>query len=219
MKKTFFFIISFFIIIQYSCKKERSSGEEDLVIVSGKVWDNTLNEPVSNLLVFISKNSCVNFSCNNSKRVDSTRTDKNGFYKITHEYDPFLSISCDYGKTYANAGSFQLSKSGTYLDKNFTLRKTSILRARVIVKNNLYPPLIINNNIDIIPSQIYGSDKDTVVYFRGFANFVNVIDLLVRSPNLSYYRRKIDYINLGNYADTLDITINADPDNFPIKKQ
>ncbi|MET4084173.1 hypothetical protein ABIB40_004147 [Pedobacter sp. UYP30] len=221
MKKMFFPLIFCLIFIHLSCKKE--SDIIDIVSVSGKVWDSTLQKPVSNFLVYIYDVKCENFHCGYNKIVDSTRTDVNGFYKIDYPRKNYndLYLTCgDKNKSYTYGGQFQISKGGTYSDKNFLLKKTSVVRARVIVKNNKYPPLYLIDDSDVNSIQIYGLNKDTVVYFRGVANSINGIMLYVNSDYYSYYRRRIDEITLGPYADTLNVTINADdPDNFPVKSK
>jgi hypothetical protein len=91
--------------VHLSCKKE--SDIIDIVSVSGKVWDNTLQKSVSNLLVYIYDVKCENFHCGYNKVVDSTRTDSNGFYKIEYPRRNYntLYLKCsnqDY--SYTNSG-------------------------------------------------------------------------------------------------------------------
>ena len=222
MIKTKYLIILLVLIAQSGCEKSESFGE---VIVTGKVWDDIRQKPVANLLVYMYDVECKNFSCHQNMIVDSVRTDNNGLYEIKYvrKNQNNLYVRCGYKKdSYAylskNENEYQFLKDGTYSGKNFILRKTSVLRIRAIVKNNLYPPLRLHDNISSNFVKIYGTNADTLVYLHGVPNTINQLDLIVSSPDYTYYRRRTDYINLGNFADTLDITVSAVPDTFPIKK-
>lgn len=194
------------------------------VIVKGRVYDDINQQPVKNLLVFIYDVECKNFACHSNKVLDSTRTNFNGYYEIN--YKPkngnSLYVMCGYpSRTYAHPENQdwqkQIGRGNNYA--NFTLRKTSVLRTRVIVTNNPFPPLKVADNIESHWVEIYGANKDTVIYLRGVANHSNPISLFVTTPDFTtYYRQRVDYIQLGAYADTLDLLIRADPNTFPITK-
>jgi hypothetical protein len=207
--------------VHLSCKKE--SDIIDIVSVSGKVWDNTLQKSVSNLLVYIYDVKCENFHCGYNKVVDSTRTDSNGFYKIEYPRRNYntLYLKCsnqDY--SYTNSGEFQIEKGGKPIIKNFSVNKTSVLKTRLIFKNNIYPPFRLSNYTDGKFIQIYGLNKDTIIYLKGIANSANFIVLSSISDFYSYYRRRDEIITLGTFADTLNVTIDADDvDKFPIKSK
>jgi hypothetical protein len=202
-----------------SCTEEDESFEP--VVVQGRVWDDKLQQPVKNLLIYIQDVACKNFMCHFNEIVDSTRTDSDGYYQIN--YKPkrlnILYVGCAYqDRSYAHAENqsqqYQLKKG--YNTVNFTLRKTSVLRARVIVTKNPFPPLKVFDHIGFHMVEINGTDNDTVIYLRGVANHSNWIDLIAASPDFSYYRRRTDYIFPGTFADTIDIAIAADPNTFPI---
>lgn len=222
MKKFRYLIVLIILIAQLSCEKTESFGEFE---VSGKVWDDILQKPVSNLLVYMYDLECKDFACHRNKIVDSVRTDNYGSYKLKYnrKNKNVLYVTCGYeNDMYASPSKhdveFQFINEGIYPDKNFILRKTSVLRLKVLVKDNLYPPLRIHDNVNSHEVKVYGTTADTIVYLRGVANTINQIDLVVSSPDSKYFRSRTDYINLIGSTDTLNITINAEPDTFPIKK-
>lgn len=213
------FFATFFFI---NCKKEDNSKT---VFVQGKAWDQILNQPVQNLLIYVYDTKCENFACHDNKTIDSTRTDANGNYKLKfkHENLNSLHLICSFPKykyiydiSQNSSSEYQIS-DGDNIGKDFILLKTSVLKTKVSVVNNLFPPLKIS---DYVGSRvnIYGTKKDTTVYLYGVSNSGNTIDLIVSTPDLSYYRRRIDIVYPGSYADTINISIQADPDTFPIKK-
>lgn len=222
MKKYFILTLLSSVIFFTSCKKDK---ENELVIIKGRVWDDNREEPVKNLLVYMYDVKCENFACHSNEIVDSTRTDNNGMYEMNHirKSSNSLYVRCNYAdRTYTpptNQGNeHQILKPGIYTDKNFILRKTSVLKTRVVVRNNPHPPLKIFDNIEAHMVEIKGASKDTIVYLRGVANRANAIDLVAFSPDMLYYRRKTESINLGTHADTINVTILADPNTFPITK-
>ena len=205
-----------------SCKKDKIS---ELVIIKGKVWDDNMQRPIQNLLVYIYDVKCENFACHSNEIVDSIRSDNNGNYEMNYirKSSNSLYVACSYpNRSYThptNQGNeHQILRPGIYTDMDFILRKTSVLKARVIVRNNPYPPLKIIEDIEANLVEIYGTNKDTIVYLRGVANHVNQIGLVASSPDMLYYRGKNEIINLGTYADTINISILADPNTFPITK-
>jgi hypothetical protein len=210
------------ILLLTNCKKDEAN---ELVIIKGKVWDDNMQMPIKNLLVCIYDVKCENFACHSNEIVDSTRTDNNGNYEMNYKRknSNSLYVRCSYpNRSYTHptnqGNNHQILSPGIYTDKNFILRKTSVLKTRVLVTNNPFPPLKIFDNINAYMVEIKGANKDTIVYLRGVANRVNLIDLVAFSPNILYYRRKTESINLGTYADTINITILADPNTFPITK-
>ena len=221
MKKSFLTLLSTILLLT-NCKKDETN---ELVIIKGRVWDDNMQIPVKNLLVYIYDVKCENFACHSNEIVDSTRTDNNGNYEMNYKRknSNSLYVRCTFpNRSYTpptNQGNeHQILRPGTYTEKNFILRKTSVLKTRVLVSNNPYPPLKIFDNIEAHMEEIKGANKDTVVYLRGVANRLNQIDLVASSPDLLYYRRKTESINLGTYADTINITILANPNTFPITK-
>lgn len=203
------------------CKKDDSA---ELVVVKGRVWDDKLQQPVKNVSVIIYDVKCENFICHTNEIVDSTRTDDSGNYEMIYKRknSNTLYVVCKYPKRlYVHSSDqgndHQIRNPGTYLDKNFILRKTSVLQTRLIIKNNPYPPLKISDYKGSY-IQIYGASKDTVIHLRGVANNTNQLSLVVNSPDMSYYKLRLDDVILGAYADTFNITIEADPNTFPITK-
>lgn len=222
-KKKISFLLSIVVLLLINCKKDDSA---ERVIVSGKAFDEILQKPVKNLSVYVYDNVCENFACHFNQIVDSTRTDDNGYYHLNFKPKNLnsLHLVCNFPKgMYGRSRNqntdfeYQLTK-GNYTGKDFILDKTSVLKTRVILTNNPFPPLKIFDNIDGHIEQVYGMNKDTTVLLRTVCNVYHQIDFIAFSPDMSYYRRRTDNIPPSNYADTIYITIQADPNNFPIKK-
>lgn len=213
--------IPLIVILLTNCKEEDESLK--LVVVKGRVYDDNRQQPVKNLLVKVFDVECKNFMCHFNEILDSTRTDNQGYYEI--KYKPkngnSIHVACGYkNHKYAHPTSQvreQLIGRGNNT-VNFILRETSVLKTRVIVTNNPYPPLRITELMNYYTIKVYGANKDTVVYLHGVPNQNNEIDLSIISPDLSYFKRRIDNIQLGAFADTVDITITADPNTFPLTK-
>lgn len=204
-----------------SCKKDDSA---ELVVVKGKVWDDKLLQPVKNMSVIIYDVECENFMCHANDVVDSTKTDDNGNYEINYKRknSNSLYVVCNYPRRlYVHptdqGNEHQILNPGTYTGKDFILRKTSVLKARVVIRNNPFPPLKISDNKGSY-IQINGASKDTIIQLRAVANSTNQLSLVANSPDMSYYRLRWDDVVLGAYADTFNITIEADPNTFPITK-
>jgi hypothetical protein len=212
-----FFLLCLFAFLA-SCEKE-DDGEH--VVVQGSVYDDVLQEPVENMLVYVYDVACKNFMCARNQIVDSTRTDSNGMFKMNYKTNNLNSLYVELGypsRSYVPAGnqqsSYQLVRGNNAA--HFTVRKTSVLKARVLVANNPQPTLKVFDGIEAHMVEIPGMNKDTVIYLRAVANQTNTIDLLAHSPDMQYYRRRTDYFHPLGYADTLNITIEAEPNSFPI---
>ncbi|TXK37028.1 hypothetical protein FVR03_16250 [Pontibacter qinzhouensis] len=220
MKTPLLLTMLFFTLLLPGCKDKDDAAE--MVVVKGRVYDDLLQQPVQNMLVYIYDVACKNFACSYNQLLDSTRTDAHGYYQLAHKpkNSNGLNVGCSIpDRMYAlpNGQTSQRPISKGSNNVNFIIRKTSVIRARVLVTNNLYPPLSIGDYIGFHLVRVYGANNDTTVYLRGVANQENIISLLSAAPNFStYYRRRLDYLTYGAYADTFDITIIAEPDKFPI---
>ena len=206
------------LVLLSGCEKDESS---ELVVVQGSVYDDIMQQPVENLLVYIHDVECRDFMCGNGKIVDSTRTDSNGLFKMNYKAKNLnsLYLTLRYlDRSYVPAGSqessYQLVRGNNVT--HFILKKTSVLKARVIVINNPHPPLKVFDGIEAHMVEIPGIQKDTVIYLRTVATKKNEIALVVHSPDMLYYRARKDCFYPGSYADTFNITIEANPETFPI---
>lgn len=199
------------------CRKKDDSIE--LVTVKGRVWDDNRQQPVKNLVVYIYDVKCENWACHFNQVVDSTRTDNNGYYEMVYkpQNNNSLNVSCSYAsRSYVHAEpqnqQQRISKGNN--TANFTLRKTSVLKARLMVSNNPFPPLKVFDNIETFMVEINGTNNDTLVYLRCVPNQNNLIDLLIIEPGYQYGRRKTENISINSFPDTFNVTIVSDPSTY-----
>ncbi|KAA3438765.1 hypothetical protein [Rufibacter hautae] len=229
MKTYLSFLLLFAAQLLTGCMEE----EEDYghVTVKGRVYDSNRQQPVANQLVYVFDHGGVSMPWMYQNILDSTRTDASGHYELGFERKNLNQtyVTCGWlsfsdKPTYAYAkdhpGETEVKGSnGTY---DFDLHKISVLRVRLKVINNPYPPLKVwaTANVGFSPSPVvwvHGNHNDTVFYLRGVANEMNAFGLEAKSPDGSYNRSKWDYHQLGAYADTLEVTMVADPSTFPGK--
>lgn len=205
------------ILFLVGCEKKADSIGR--TIVKGRAWDDNRQQPIKNLLVYIYDVKCENWACHYNQVVDSTRTDDEGYYEM--DYRPknqnSLYVTCDFlSRLYVHAQpqnqQQRISKGNN--TANFTLRQTSVLKTRVTVSNNPFPPLKIFDNIEAFVVEINGENNDTIVYLRGVPNQINPIDLVIVEPGHQYGRRKTEIIFINSFDDTLNVTITADVNTF-----
>ena len=205
------------ILLLYGCRKKEDAFEE--ITVNGRVWDDNRQQSITNLLVYLYDVKCENWACGFNEIVDSTRTDNNGYYKIIYKRknSNSLYVNCGYpNRSYVHAQP-QVQDQPIYKNNNtidFTLRKTSVLKARIIVSGNPFPPLKVADNIEAYMVEITGTNKDTLIYLRGVPNQNNVIDLVIVEPGYQYGRYKKENIFIPSFADTSDVTIMAEANTF-----
>jgi hypothetical protein len=209
------FVLLFIILLLISCKKK-----EYPVIVKGQAWDDSRQKPVKNLLIYIYDVKCENFGCHFNQILDSTRTDESGHYEMIYQPQNgnSLHIDCSYQpRTYVYADPEQRQRRLSIGNNtgDFILRKTTVLKARIIMSNNPFPPLKIIDNIEAFMVEVNGINKDTVVYLRGVANKNNFIDFLIIEPGYIYYKRKTENIVVNSLVDTFAVTILTDPSTYP----
>jgi hypothetical protein len=211
MRSVFLLLLIFFI----GCKKD-----EHPVIVKGQAFDDIRKQPVKNLLVYIYDVQCENFGCHFNKVLDSTRTDANGRYEMMYypKNSNTLHVACSFSPDTFVFADIQNAQPRISIGDNtvdFIIRKTTVLKARIVVTNNTFLPLRIFDNISKIPIEINGVNKDTVVYLRAVANKANLINLIAFEPGQIYYRKKTESIVFNSLADTFTVTIPADLSNYP----
>lgn len=202
-----------------SCNKKDASLK--YVLIQGRAWDDNKQVPIADLLVYLFNVKCENWACHFDKILDSTRTDNNGYYQI--RYKPKESyefhVSCGFAKNeYIVAPPAEQERIVDLGNNvvNFILRKTSVLKARVLVKDNAFLPLTVADHIQWFPPEIGGANNDTTVYLYGIPNQSNMIDLITfEPPTQEYFRKRSDTITLNGFADTFNITIVAEPKTFP----
>ena len=206
------------VLILLACNKKDDTLK--FVSVSGRVWDDNKQAPVPDFWVYLYDIKCENWACHYNKVLDSAQTDADGYYAI--RYKPQNSNSLRLSREWfdnryvviqPHDEIYIVEKGENTAD--FTVRRTSVMRTRVLIKNNPFLPLKTHDNIQLFPPEIPGTDNDTIVYLYGLPNRTNLIDLSVFEPGGAFYRKRTDSIALNGFADTFNITITAEPITFP----
>ena len=198
--------------------------------VSGRFQDYNVSRPFAHTKVYLAEyidDPVSHFTL--SKFMDSTTTDNNGYYSMSFTTSGvgvqyrviFMPVGLNYWACYSAENAI-LNLGGQNIINSYTA-KLCILKARVVVIDNPYRPLIAYTGPDNYYS--YGNsyrlnkiNQDSILLLGVLPDRINFIHFKVITTDTTYreyVHEQIDTIDMtGNFNDTLEAQFELHPREF-----
>ena len=197
-----------------------------VTLVQGKVYDTNKQQPLVNTTVYIQAYETIITPTNVSQPVyknilDSVKTDATGNYTITLQGEKYnlplkWLVRLNNSRFKYLYGQQSIILKGQENNIDFDVIELHPLKLRVIVKDNLRPPLTVQ-----IPQAhdkkviIYGVNTDTTVSLAVIPNQVNEIAFHVVHPTRNNnVKSRFDTINAAGFKPIYQSTHTVYPDKF-----
>ena len=212
-------IIPFLLLLMIiSCSRpavsDLTESENAMITVSGRVYDNFVNQPIKNLRMYVYKPASLFGGV--YKIVAETKTDANGRYSMQfqNKMETYLVSFDDSSDQFI----FDSNNSEHFLESGFNvfdfkIRHAKTFKANIIITNNIYGPLSIYNNYHTESQTIPFGTTNTVKYFKADPLQINYFQMYVHEPDGHYWWKK-EIFSYSGTKDTMEIKINADLKTF-----